>query len=555
MTAPAANSPYAAKPWLQHYDFWVPATANYPRRSLYQVLMIAAANYRDRPATQFLGAQLTYGDIRRQADRLAASLHAAGIRKGDRVGIMLPNCPQYIISFWALMRLSAVVVNFNPLYTAREVEHQAKDSGIRMMITLDSIAPMILALKQDCGMDCVIATTLEEYSSFPERTPELPPGSVSFVDMIGQSPDVKLPPVEVDAENDLAVLQYTGGTTGRSKGAMLTHYNVFANMIQTSLWGGYFTRKGEERVLLIIPMYHIYGMNVGMILAAWNGTQLILLPKFDVDSLLNAFRDFKPTYFPGVPTLFISLLNHPRAMHSNLDQVRQFNSGSAPLPVEVIHQFEAMTGARLSEGYGLTEASPTTHSTPSLAKRKPGSVGLPFPDTECKIVDILTGDTEIPSGQEGELCIRGPQIMKGYWNRPEETRDTLRDGWLYTGDIARMDEDGFFYIVQRKKDMIIVSGFNVYPGEVEDVLFQHPAIQEAAVIGVPHSYRGEEPKAFVVLKPDAVLTAEELKAFCAERLAKFKVPTQIEFVPGLPKSAVGKVLRRSLRELEKEKTK
>ncbi len=547
-------SPYASKPWLAHYDFWVPATSTYPRRSLYQVLMIASTMYRDRPATAFLGAELTYHEVRRQADRLAQSLYASGIRKGDRVGVMLPNCPQYIISFWALIRLGAVVTNFNPIYTAYEVTYQAKDSGIRAMITLDTIAPMIRDLQPKTAIERVIVTSLDEYGAYGEPA-AIPEGCESFRERIAIDEQVQLPPIDVDAENDLAVLQYTGGTTGLSKGAMLTHYNLFSNMIQTALWGGYFTQKGQERVLLVIPMYHIYGMNVGMILAAWNGTQLILLPKFDIDKLLDLFREYKPTYFPGAPTLFISLLNHSRARESNLDHVRAYNSGSAPLPVEVIHQFEALTGARLSEGYGLTEASPTTHSTPSLGKRKPGSVGVAFPDTECKIVDLATGETEVPQGAEGELCIRGPQIMKGYWNKPEETAHTLRDGWLYTGDIARMDEDGFFYIVQRKKDLIIVSGFNVYPTEVEDVLYQHPAVQETAVIGVPHAYRGEEPKAFVVLKEGVAATPDDLRAFCAERLAKYKIPAQIEITAALPKSGVGKILRRELRDMEKGKAK
>jgi len=276
-----------------------------------------------------------------------------------------------------------------------------------------------------------------------------------------------------------------------------------------------------------------------------------MIPKFDVNLLLAAIRQYQPTFFPGVPTLYIALLNHPDARRSGLDRVRRFNSGSAPLPVEVLEQFEALSGGMLYEGYGLSEASPVTHSTPTMAKRKPGSVGLPIPSTECKIVDVESGTVEVPVGEDGELCIRGPQVMKGYWNKPEETADALRDGWLYTGDVARMDEDGFFYIVQRKKDLIIVSGFNVYPNEVEDVIFTHPGVVEAAVIGVPDAYRGEAVKAFVVAKPGVSVTPEELIEYCRERLAKYKLPTHIVFVTALPKSAVGKVLRRELRELEK----
>jgi long-chain acyl-CoA synthetase len=349
------------------------------------------------------------------------------------------------------------------------------------------------------------------------------------------------------------VLQYTGGTTGVPKGAMLTHRNLYTNTLQSWAWGGPITRPGDERYLMVIPYFHIYGQTVGLLLGAWNGAMQIPIPKFDPNMLVEAIKQYKPTFFPSVPTLYIAMLNHPEIKTCGLEYVRRFNSGSAPLPVEVIEQFEKLSGAMLYEGYGLTEASPTTHSTPTLAKRKIGSIGLPFPSTECKIVDLETGDRIVPLGEDGELCVRGPQVMKGYWNRPEETAIALRDGWLYTGDVARMDEDGFFYIVQRKKDMIIVSGFNVYPNEVEDVLFTHPAIQEAAVIGVPDQYRGEAVKAFIVIRPGATATADEVMEFCRANLAKYKVPSVIEFLPSLPKSAVGKVLRRELREMEAKK--
>jgi long-chain acyl-CoA synthetase len=364
---------------------------------------------------------------------------------------------------------------------------------------------------------------------------------------------VKLPRVTIDAENDVAVLQYTGGTTGTPKGAMLTHYNIFANVVQSTTLHIPSLRRGEERYLLVIPFFHIYGFTVGLMAGTWLGGLQILIPKYDVEALLNAVREHRPTYFPAVPTIYISLLNHPRAREYGLDRIRTFNSGSAPLPLEVLQQFETMTGGMLSEGYGLSEASPVTHNSPTLSVRKPGSIGIPLPDTDMKIVDLEAGLEEVPIGGEGELCIAGPQVMKGYWNRPEETAEMLRadaDGriWLYTGDVARMDADGFSYIVQRKKDMIIVSGFNVYPGEVESVLFSHPAVMEAAVIGVPDAYRGEGVKAYVVLKPGTPATADELHAHCAENLAEFKRPGRIELRDSLPKSAVGKVLRRVLRE-------
>jgi len=543
------ESPYASKPWLQQYDPWVPPTTTLPQRSLYHLLTNAASQYRHKTATAFLGAELTFSEIKIQADKLATSLHAMGIAKGDRVGIMLPSSPQYMIAFFALMRLGAICANFNPAYTAREVEHQAKDAGIRAMITLDTNAAMILELQPRTAIETVIVTKLAEYGEEKAAAPGIA-GTLSYTALIRGVTDVKLPHVDIDAANDVAVLQYTGGTTGVSKGAMLTHQSLYANVIQVSLWGGYFTRKGEERMIVVIPYFHIYALSVCMMLSCWNGTMQILVPKFEIEALLDNFRKYKPTYFPGVPTLYISLLNHPDAKTCGLEEVKTFNSGSAPLPLEVLDQFEQMSGATISEGYGLTEASPTTHSTPVLAKRKPGSVGLPMPSTDIKIVDIETGLVEVPLGEEGELCVRGPQVMKGYWNRPEETAYALRDGWLYTGDVARMDADGFFYIVQRKKDMIIVSGLKVFPNEVEDVLFTHPAVLEAAVIGIPHAYRGEEVKAFVVLKSGMTPTSDEVLAYCKERLAKFKLPSKIEFVASLPKSSVGKVLRRALRDQE-----
>lgn len=519
------------RPWYSHYDYWVRPSLNYPRRPLTDILRIAASDVPDRPATAFLGAQLTFGEIKDRADKFATALARMGIVKGDRVGIMLPNCPQYVIAVFGILRVGAIVVNVNPLYTPREIGVVAQDSGMRALVVLDALAPAA----QAAGVQNLIVT----------------PGS--FEEAIASVGIPQLPRVHVDPENDVAVLQYTGGTTGTPKGAMLTHYNIFANVVQTTTLHIPSLRRGDERYLLVIPFFHIYGFTVGLMAGTWLGALQILIPKYDVDALLTAVRDYRPTYFPGVPTLFISLLNHPKSREYGLDKIRAFNSGSAPLPVEVLEQFEQLTGGMLSEGYGLSEASPVTHTSPSLSIRKPGSIGIPLPDTDMKIVDLEAGKTEVPLGTEGELCIAGPQVMKGYWNRPDETASTIRIDeagrrWLYTGDIATMDADGFSYIVQRKKDMVIVSGFNVYPGEIESVLFTHPAVMEACVIGVPDSYKGEVVKAFVVLRPGASATVDELKAHCAKDLAEFKRPVHVEIRESLPKSAVGKVLRRVLRE-------
>ncbi len=547
------DSPYAQRPWLKNYDPWAPAEINPPNQQLYQILQLASSAYLDRPAMAFMGAQFTFRELKQHVDRLATALARLGITKGDRVGIMLPNCPQYQVCFFAIVRLGAIVTNVNPIYTPREVEMVAKDSGMKAIIALDLLAPNVSSIRANTALEHVITTSLLDYSAAPDNAPPAPAGTQSLKALIAEVNEPDLPRVEIEPAEDVAVLQYTGGTTGVPKGAMLTHQNLYTNTLQSWVWGGPLTRQGDERYLMVIPYFHIYGQTVGLLLGTWNGAMQIPIPKFDPNLLIEAIKQHQPTFFPSVPTLYISLLNHPEIKTCGLESVRRFNSGSAPLPVEVIEQFEKMSGAMLYEGYGLTEASPTTHSTATLAKRKVGSIGLPFPSTECKIVDLETGTTEVPVGQEGELCVRGPQVMKGYWNRPDETAIALRDGWLYTGDVARMDEDGFFYIVQRKKDMIIVSGFNVYPNEVEDVLFTHPAVLEAAVIGVPDQYRGEAVKAFIVLRPEAPATADEILEFCRANLAKYKVPTRLEFVPSLPKSAVGKVLRRELRDLEANK--
>lgn len=547
------SSPYAARPWLTRYDYWVRPTINYPRRPLHEILRITAVEVPDRPATVFQGAQLTFAQIKEQSDKLATALARLGIRQGDRVGIMLPNCPQYLIAAFAVLRLGAVVVNVNPLYTPREVAVVAKDSGMRIILTLDALAAISLAVRDQTEIENIIVTSLAAYSSEALETPRVK-GALQMTDLINDVDAPDLPTVDIDSE-DVAVLQYTGGTTGTPKGAMLTHYNIFANVIQSETWRQNYTRRGEDTYLLVIPFFHIYGFTCGMLEGVWRGVRQVLIPKYDVEALFAAIRDYRPTYFPAVPTIYISLLNHPQAKEYGIDKIRIFNSGSAPLPVEVIEKFERLTGGTLNEGYGLSEASPVTHSTAMLARRKPGSIGLPFPDTDIKIVDLETGETEMPVGEAGELCISAPQVMKGYWNRPDETAIALRTDasgktWLYTGDVARMDADGYTYIVQRKKDMILVSGFNVYPSEVEAVLYAHPAVMEVAVVGIPDAYRGEAVKACVVLKPNVAATEKELREHCKKDLTDYKIPKKIEIRANLPKTAVGKILHRVLREEE-----
>jgi long-chain acyl-CoA synthetase len=539
-----------SRPWLNHYDYWVPPHLNYPDRPLHEILDTTVVDAPDRPATSFFGATLTFEDIKDRSDRLATAFDQYGIVKGDRVGIMLPNCPQYVIAAFAILRLGAVVVNINPSYTAREVLNVAVDSGIRMLITLDALAPLVLAVKDQTAIERVVISSLAEYAEPPGPAPRLA-GTESLAEILGtHKPGVFR--VAISGE-DLAVLQYTGGTTGTPKGAMLTHGNIFANVVQTEAFMYRNKARGEARYLLVIPYFHIYAFTVGMMKGIWVGAVQILLPKYDVEQVLTALREFRPTYFPAVPTVFVSLLNHPKARQYGLDKVRTFNTGGAPCPVEVIEQWERTFGRTLNEGYGLSETSPVTHTTPQLATRKPGTIGIPICDTDIKVVDLETGDNELPIGEVGELCISGPQVMKGYWQKPDETARALRRGsdgriWFHTGDVARIDGDGYTSIVQRKKDMIIVDGFNVYPSEVETVLYMHPAVRLAAVVGVPDAYHGEIVKACVVLKEGSSITEAELVAHCKTSLAPYKIPRQVELRDNLPMSAVGKILYRVLRE-------
>ena len=557
-------SPYSTRDWQRHYDYWVRPQLTYPRRPLGDILALMAVHRPDRPATHFLGADLTFLDLKRRSDALAASLAGLGIAKGDRVGIMLPNCPQYIIAAFAILRLGAVVVNINPSYTARECLVVAADSTPRVVITLDALVPLVAGIRAETTIEHIIVTSLAEYSAAAAAPPRVD-GVLTLAALTGladgsgsdrgQTPVLSgdRPPTVPIGPDDLAVLQYTGGTTGTPKGAMLSHGNIFANVVQTVAWTNpMYVFGGEERYLVVIPYFHIYAFSVCMMTGLWTGALQIIHPKYDPDQVLASIKQFRPTYFPAVPTVFVSLLNHPRVGEFGLEQVRHYNSGGAPCPVEVMAEFERRIGRPLTEGYGLSETSPVTHSTPQLARRKPGTIGVPFPDTDMKVVDVDTGTRELPRGEAGELCISGPQVMQGYWNKPRESADALRADatgriWFHTGDVAIVDEDGYTSIVQRKKDMIIVDGFNVYPSEVEAVLYSHPAVRLAAVIGIPDPYHGETVKACIAFKAGATATAEELIAFCRTSLAEYKVPRSIDVRDTLPMSAVGKILYRVLR--------
>ncbi|MBG9793706.1 long-chain fatty acid--CoA ligase [Paenibacillus dendritiformis] len=549
------------KPWLRHYPQEIDPTYQYPRHNVAQFLIDAARDCPNRPALEFMGKQLRYERLLEESCRFANALARLGVGRGERVAIMLPNCPQTVIAYYGTLMAGCIAVLTNPLYKEREVELQLADSGAAAIVTLDALYPRVRAVMARTRLRHVIVTSIKDYLPFPKNMlyPIKAKRSGHAVEVeYGEQVHAfasllkSVPPwftcVEVDPEQDLALLQYTGGTTSTPKGVMLTHGNLVANTMQSRAWF-YKVKQGEEIFLGALPFFHVFGMTVLMNLCTLCRGMNVLVPKFEPAEVLRSIHRLRPTVFPGAPTMYIGLINHPDLHKYDLSSIRTCISGASSLPVEVQERFEELTGCVLIEGYGLTEASPITHANLLWGKRKHGSIGIPFPDTDAKIVDAETGE-EVAEGEVGELIVRGPQVMKGYWNRPEETMKQLRDGWLFTGDLARQDEDGFFSIVDRKKDLIIAGGFNIYPREVEEVLFEHPSVQEAVVVGMPDAYRGETVKAYIVPRAGSALTAEELNVWCRERLASFKVPRQYEFRSELPKTIAGKVLRRKLLEEE-----
>ncbi|MBB6453258.1 long-chain acyl-CoA synthetase [Salirhabdus euzebyi] len=529
------------KVWLKHYpDHIQGETLEIPNMSVYDMLGGAIAKYGDKKAIHFYGREFTYNQVGQQVGAFASVLQDNGLQKGDRVAIMLPNCPQYVVSYYGILQAGGTVTQVNPMLVGQELQHILNDSGAETIVIYKPLLPVLNQIIDKTSVKQVIQVALGEDSAEDNL-------AIDFTSYLKQA---KRPPqpVAIDPAEDIAVLQYTGGTTGRSKGAMLTHRNIVVNTLQAYEFFKDEITFGEDRYLTVIPLFHVFGMTSGMNLSIYTGSLNILLPRFELEEVLQTIKNLQPTTFPGVPTMYVAITSHPKAEEYGLDSIQICNSGSAPMPGELMRSFEAKTGSMILEGYGLSEASPITHCNPMFSTRKPGSIGIGVPGTEYKVVDLSDGTKEVPFGEKGELIIRGPQVMKGYWNMPEETANTLRDGWLYTGDIASMDEDGYVYIVDRKKDLIIASGYNVYPRDVEEVIYEHPAVQEAVVVGVPDEYRGETVKAVVVLKEGQTCTEEELIAYCKENMATYKVPRIVEFRPELPKTNVGKILRRKIRE-------
>lgn len=556
--------------WLKSYPAGVPYSLTpETEQSLFSVLDDAAQRFPERPAIAFLRKHLTYRQLLDSVERFSAVLASMGVEKGDRVALILPNCPQYVIAYYASLRLGAIVVGNNPQYTQRELGHQLRDAGPTVVVVLDQLYPNLAAVRdQLTSLEQVIVTRLTDYMGFPLKLlaplkfrkearrkgrawPPVPKrADVQWWKALMRTRRKVPAPVEVDPRRDPAGLIYTGGTTGLSKGAVLTHHNLVTNCRQADAWLPDL-RDGEEAVLCVLPFFHAYGMTVGMNFGIYKAAKLVLMARFDVERTLKEIQREEPTLLPGVPRIYALLNEAAEGRTFDLSSVRACLSGAAKLPVAVAERFEALTGGRVVEGYGLTETSPLTHANPISGSRKEGSFGLPIPDTDCKVVDLDDATVEVPPGLQGELAISGPQVMLRYWNQPSETAAMIRDGWLYTGDIVRMDEDGYFFLVDRKKEVVIVSGFNVYPTEVEETLHNHPKVARVAVIGVPDEATGEAVKAFVVLRQGETATPQEIIEWCRNPeagLTGYRVPKQIEFRDSLPENLVGKVLRRVLRE-------
>ncbi len=554
-----------ARPWVRYYEPGVPEELSYPSLTLGDILAETARKFPDTAALLFYGKKIAYRELDRLAGRFGRALQQLGVKKGDRVALMLPNIPQMVIAYYGTLRSGAVAVATNPLYHDHELEVQLKDSGATTLVAVDMFYPVISRVWKKTAVRNIILCGIKDYLPFPLNllyplkarwekqwvSVRREPPIHDFVTLIKNADDG---PVSADVQpGDTAILQYTGGTTGIPKGAVLTHRNLVVNAVQCRTWLTV-RNEGEERILSVIPFFHVFGMTTAMNLGVLIGAELILLPKFHTKEVLATIAKYRPTIFPGIQAMYQAIGHFPTIERYDLTSIKAAISGAGPLMREVQERFEHLTRSRIVEGYGLSEASPVTHANPIFGRRKSGTIGLPWPDMDARIVDLETGERELPVGEAGELVVRGPQVMQGYWNKPDETARALRNGWLHTGDIAKRDDEGYFTIVDRIKDMIKTVGENVYPREIEEVLFTHPKVKDAVVIGLPHEeFLGEKIKAFVVLKDGMAATPEEIINFCRQELSKFKVPREVEFRPELPKTLVGKVLRRVLRDEELKK--
>jgi len=542
----------ADKPWLKHWPSDVPKSLSYPEVPLNHVLRETAKKYPDKAALLYLNAEISYQELDSFSDSFASALTNLGVKKGDRVAVFLPNIPQFVIAYYGVLKAGAALTAVSPLYREREVEYQLADSEAETIVTLDSALPIVEAVWQRTKLRNVIVTSLDEYASKTAVTSPSSgqkPNVHSFQQLLKENAETSPPTVSINPAEDLAALQYTGGTTGTAKGAMLTHANLVSNAFAFAAW-----IKGavaKEIFLAALPLFHIYGMTTSLNVPVALAARMVLMPRFEPAKALETIQRQRVTVFCGVPTMYAMLLSNPELGMYDLTSIRVCISGASPLPPQVQKGFMQVTGGLLAEGYGLTEASPVTHCNPvdkTMRTVKVGSIGLPIPGTDAKIVDAETGETTLQSGETGELAVKGPQVMKEYWRKPEETALVIRNGWLLTGDIARMDVDGYFYITDRKKDLIKYKGYSVYPREIEDVLYEHPSVKLCVVVGKSDASAGEIPQAFVVLKEGAAASEKEIMEFVNSKVASYKAVREVEFRKELPISSAGKVLRRSLRD-------
>lgn len=551
------------RPWIKNYEAQVSPSIKIPEIAMTALLDEAVRDCPDQPFIVYYGRVIKYRQFDKLVTRFTNALYQLGVRRGSPVSIILPNVPQYLIAHWAVWRLGGIVIPINPLYTKRELERQLLECHSETVIVLDSIYPRIKALKNNdlfrniiiCSIADFLPAMLRALYPFrgrkdrPHIDLKMEPRIKLFTDLMHQSfpqaPRAHLAPA------DTAILLYTGGTTGVPMAAELTHHALMANVHQARHWLWHMQDR-REVIIAVLPFFHSYGMTCVHHITILIKSRMILMPKYDTENLMRLIQKYKVSLFPGVPTMYAAINSHPAVKKYKLTSITACISGADTLPVSVQMQFEALTGAKLVEGYGLTECSPVTHVNPIRGKRKVGTIGLPLPNTEAIILDPVT-HRPLSRGKVGELAIRGPQVMKCYWQRPADTRAVLiPEGWLLTGDLARMDDDGFFFIVDRKKDLIITGGFNVYPSEVEEVLLEHARVKEAAVVGIPDAFLGEKIKAFIVLKDKVPPTPEELSKFCYGKLAKYKIPSEFEFRNDLPRSFLGKIMRRELTNQERE---
>ena len=555
----------AEKPWFKFWPVGVRKHIDFPEIPLQELLMKSAREFPEKTAIFYFDKGMTYRELNNLSDKFAAALDGLGVKKGDKVAIFLPNIPQFVISYYGIVKTGAIVTAISPLYKEREVEHQLNDSEAETIVVLDALYPILERVLAHTKTKRVIVTSLKEYmpsataflgsllKKIPSHKVERAPNIFFYQELLGKY-EAKPPKVDINPKEDLVALQYTGGTTGLSKGAMLTHMNLVSNALMSAEWLQ--GKPTEETFLTVLPLFHIYGMTTGMNVPIYMAGTMVMLPRFDLADSLKSIQEHRITVFCGAPTMYSMLLAHPDLRKYNLRTIKFCLSGSAPLPPEVQKKWMETTGGVLIEGYGLTESSPITHANPldpTMKTVKVGSIGLPFPDTDAKIMDMETGEKELGVGEDGELVVKGPQVMKGYWKMPEESALVLRDGWLYTGDVGKMDENGYFYITDRKKDLIKYKGYSVYPREIEDVIYEHPAVKICAVIGKPDPVASEIPKAFIVLKEGKTATADEIKEFVNSKVAPYKAIREIEFRTELPMTLVGKVLRRVLLEEERKK--